>query len=666
MSQDTSNTIQRVVLAQADNIDCSFTRTGSGLIAEEAVQMGSVGNGMTVAQAYGNLLVDTGTTANSEFLFRSSDSVSGAHIARAKIQLSQTRIANQITMVMLADLIGENVPYVADATGLLISVTLRPGHGFTSANVGQSMFLGGNSNTSVTVVPGRYAIQSVTGNVIVFSPVVDCTWTRAAAVATLTFLGGNPTYSINETATVSASSDTNAIVNGVVTLLTQSFSNGSTATFACLNAGATSGTLTLTMTQKAATANATGTLTVYGWNNVHLCKNGTSATTAFIDTQRRGWATGQQSITTNTDLLPGHIVQFYGDTILESFSDATPASQTTALQFTSRGTRVENLPSQSIQFYTFVSVYNGVTAPATTTRVTVGLYRMLDIGVNKVQISGYDQTGYGSQSDVRVLSAPTTTVTGTVIVAGAAAHSAATSGNPNYVAGKVVPTTAATVDTTLVAGDTGGIPVSTGNQAVVKHYGTSELDWAAVVSFTPTAWASATTPTTIRPASGTASVRTYMTGMRLQTDALGAATTLFIIDGAVAVTSVTIATPGVFTNSGTNDFKVGDAVVFGSLGTITGISVNTIYYVTATSLAATTFTLAATVGGTALQITGATAAVTAYRVLTAARLQTTALPITDIDFVNPIRTNSNVALAALASGTTTGTIYIQPNGYYGF
>jgi predicted DNA-binding transcriptional regulator AlpA len=134
----------------------------------------------------------------------------------------------------------------------------------------------------------------------------------------------------------------------------------------------------------------------------------------------------------------------------------------------------------------------------------------------------------------------------------------------------------------------------------------------------------------------------------------------------VAVTSVTIATPGVFTNSGTNDFKAGDAVIFQNLGTITGISANTIYYVTATTLAATTFTVASTIGGTALQITGSTSTPTVYRVLNQTRLQTAAQTGEILTFPNPLRTAPNVALSVIASSTQTGTIFVSPFGYYGF
>ncbi len=262
----------------------------------------------------------------------------------------------------------------------------------------------------------------------------------------------------------------------------------------------------------------------------------------------------------------------------------------------------------------------------------------------------------------------TSTVTGglagTFAIGGAAAHSAATTTNPTTIGGRVVPTTIATVDTTLVAGDAAHLPITPGQQAIMKPYGTAELDWAGQVSLTPTVWASASTPTVIRSASGTANVRTYVTSIQLQTDALGGATNLWILDGAVAVTSVTIATPGVFTNSGTNDFKAGDMVIFQNLGTITGITANTPYYVTATSLAATTFTVSSTIGGTALQITGSTSTPTVYRVLHQTRLQTTALPLTPVALPTPIRTAPNVALSILSSSTQTGTIYAAAQGNY--
>jgi hypothetical protein len=390
-------------------LDCSFTKTGSGLIAEEMVQIGSTGTGMTVAQQYGNLLVDTGTTVNSEFLARSTGAVTAAHFVRVKSQLSQ-RIVNQHFGLYLADLIATGAAFTTNATGLLITVTLPSGHGFTSQNIGQSCFLGGGVGAAV-IVPGRYAITAVTGNNVTFSPVFDCTWSRSTTTATITFIGGNPIFAIGESATVSATSDATAIPNGVVSLLTQA--SGGVATFTCLNAGATAGTLTLTMTAKAWTPSASGTITVYGWNCISMIKTGVTATVTQFDSQRRGWASGTTLATTATDAAPGHLLQISGDTVSENFCDALLASATTAMAVTQRASRLESVVDALTPLYLFIQAFNGVTAPASTTRLTVGKFSLEEITINKQLVAGFSQGG--SQAGVRATidSGTITTLSGT-------------------------------------------------------------------------------------------------------------------------------------------------------------------------------------------------------------------------------------------------------------
>lgn len=416
MNQIAGPSTPRYALADARIVDCSFTRSGNGLVADEVIQEGSTGSGMTVSQAYGNLLVDTGTTANSEFLLRSRETVNGGHIVRVKVILSQ-RIVNQHFGVYLADLIGDSVPFITDATGLLISVTLPSGHGFTSENIGQSCYLGGGVGAA-TIVPGRYAITAVSGDVITFSPTFACTWTRSTTTATVTFLGGNPIFSIAEAATVSASSDTLAIVDGAVSLLTQSAT--STTSFTCLNAGATSGTLTLSMSAKAWTANASGTVTVFGWNCISAVKNGITPSLTWFDSQRKGWASSAAGVTTLTDASPGQLIQFSGDTTSEFLSDASPVTST-SLQFGPRGSRLEGLVDSATPLYLFIQAFNGVTAPATTTRLTIGKFSMEETGIHKMIIAGVSQTGSGNGQRV-TLDGGTTTVT-------TAATGIATSGN---------------------------------------------------------------------------------------------------------------------------------------------------------------------------------------------------------------------------------------------
>lgn len=141
--------------APADIWSVGFADSGSSLLATEFTQR-RLGTGMGVTQASSNLLVTTGTTANSEWLARSVASFRGAYIQRHKTILSQ-RIANNNFAVMMADLIGEGLACtINSATSITVTKTA---HGFTSANVGQFMMVGAINGANG--VPGRYAIASV-------------------------------------------------------------------------------------------------------------------------------------------------------------------------------------------------------------------------------------------------------------------------------------------------------------------------------------------------------------------------------------------------------------------------------------------------------------------------------------------------------------------------
>lgn len=141
--------------APADIWSVGFADTGSSLLVSEFTQR-RLGTGMGVTQGSSNLLVTTGTTANSEFLARSTTSFRGAFTQRHKTILSQ-RIANNNFAVMMADLIGEGLSCtINSATSITVTKTA---HGFTSANVGQFMMVGAINGANG--VPGRYAIASI-------------------------------------------------------------------------------------------------------------------------------------------------------------------------------------------------------------------------------------------------------------------------------------------------------------------------------------------------------------------------------------------------------------------------------------------------------------------------------------------------------------------------
>jgi len=133
---------------------CSFASTGS-VLSPDFVLLGS-GTGHSFSQANGSLAIVTGTTANSDWLARSVRSWRGSLRLRASIVASQ-RIVNQNLVVMLADLVGENLTYnIVNTTTVDVTQTA---HGFTAANVGQFMQMGGI--TGAAGVPGRFAIASI-------------------------------------------------------------------------------------------------------------------------------------------------------------------------------------------------------------------------------------------------------------------------------------------------------------------------------------------------------------------------------------------------------------------------------------------------------------------------------------------------------------------------
>lgn len=141
--------------APADIWSVGFADSGSSLLATEFTQR-RAGTGVTVSQSSSNLVIAAGTTANAEYLARSTTSFRGAFIGRHKTILSQ-RIANNNFAVMMADLIGEGLSCtINSATSITVTKTA---HGFTANNVGQFMMVGAINGANG--VPGRYAIASV-------------------------------------------------------------------------------------------------------------------------------------------------------------------------------------------------------------------------------------------------------------------------------------------------------------------------------------------------------------------------------------------------------------------------------------------------------------------------------------------------------------------------
>lgn len=125
----------------------------------------STGSGQAISQTGGNLVLTTGTTANSETFVRSIMSWSEAINLKYQTILSQ-RIANQNFIIELADTFGQGLAMtINSATSITVTIPNNP---FTSQSVGQTLGISLFTGTAGTI-PGNYAIASVSGNNITFT-----------------------------------------------------------------------------------------------------------------------------------------------------------------------------------------------------------------------------------------------------------------------------------------------------------------------------------------------------------------------------------------------------------------------------------------------------------------------------------------------------------------
>lgn len=136
----------------------------SGVDPEFFTQVGALGTGITYSQTGGNLVINSGATANSELILRSVEAFNGSFEFRWQTILSQ-RIVNQNFIVELVDVLGDACALtVNSATSITVTI---PGIGatFSAANVGQSLSIGAIAGVAAAI-PGRYAIASVAGDAI--------------------------------------------------------------------------------------------------------------------------------------------------------------------------------------------------------------------------------------------------------------------------------------------------------------------------------------------------------------------------------------------------------------------------------------------------------------------------------------------------------------------
>lgn len=169
--------------------------------------------------------------------------------------------------------------------------------------------------------------------------------------------------------------------------------------------------ISITFTVAAWPASGAGVLDLFGHTHVKQLYNGTTPTSLLVDSQRRGWASGDTAITINTSAAPGHIMQaeIAGREIY--WADMLRASSVTP-NVTLRGSRVENLPDDNMDLYLFLWSYNGATAPASTTTWTLGFVSIERFANTPVYIQGQEMQGAKNAAPVAVVG--TVPVSGTV------------------------------------------------------------------------------------------------------------------------------------------------------------------------------------------------------------------------------------------------------------
>jgi hypothetical protein len=114
-------------------------------------------------------------------------------------------------------------------------------------------------------------------------------------------------------------------------------------------------------------AAGTGTVSAFGMNYHHVLYDGASATNTKYDAQRKGYASGDTSVTINTTAAPGHSGVVSMINSLATFADHGATGGFSTI----RADRTANLPVDTDKLYLQIRVVNGASAPASTTTLTL-------------------------------------------------------------------------------------------------------------------------------------------------------------------------------------------------------------------------------------------------------------------------------------------------------
>lgn len=276
-------------------------------------------------------------------------------------------------------------------------------------------------------------------------------------------------------------------------------------------------------------ASGSGTCTLFGWNYYRNLYTGATATNSAFDAQRYGYATGDTTATINTTASPGHMFQICVEG-RQAYLDDSLLASTNAPAVVTRASRYENLPDVDVPLYLYIWAFNGSTAPASTTTLTVGFVSIESFINNPVYIGGIRLLGAHGLLPVSVSSGTITTVsTVSTLTGGAVAEDAATTSNPIIVGGIV---RTAVAPTTLVAGDAARVTMSNGAAAVVLPYSVPDVTAPANLSL------NSTTAVAIR-AAGAAGVRNYLGALQVYNSS-ATAVDVIVLDGATELWRQTV------------------------------------------------------------------------------------------------------------------------------
>ncbi len=289
----------------------------------------------------------------------------------------------------------------------------------------------------------------------------------------------------------------------------------------------------VTFTGAGFAATGTGTCSLFGWNYHHLYYNATTATNTKHGTQRNGWTAGDANVAINTTVA-GHIGLFTTDAAKAGFFDQLSASSGT-VELTQRASSVRNVPDENVTLRYQIRVVNLGSAPASSTTFTVGFIEVDQFVPQQVSIIGVEAQPInyaqgvqlvGTANNIATVSTVSTVTAVTTLSNGQTAHSAAATGSPVRVAGKVKTTN----DTTLVSNDASDVAVTTDGAQIFKAFAAPELDWSYAAA---AGGIVNTTDVAVKAAAG-AGLRNYITSFTI-TNSSAVATEFVIKDGSTVI-----------------------------------------------------------------------------------------------------------------------------------